>query len=533
MRRPLCVFCAGMLGVELVCAFLPQTDVKCPFAAFFIGVCLFLLIFDRTRRFSICLLLGAAAGALSVMHTDARLERLRVQNAGRMVVLTAEVEQITAVRAGGVDAVLWVEQVNGRDTAFRVQCGLMPQCEAGQRIRGKFELSPPGEGSRLSLYADDIALEADFLEELVVLGQSSSFRARTHRLQTRLSASLRRCMDADTGGVLAAMTVGDRSFLSAALKKAYRGAGLAHILVVSGMHVSILCGGAFQLPGRRRKERSYRSRRREALLRAALALILVGVTGFTPSVRRAAVAVWISALGVWVYGPPDALTSLAAAGVLMTAGNSYAVCDVGFELSFAAVMGTLAGAALARRVRAVHGRRYRKAGWLRRKMTDLRWQLLDALCISGCASAATFPVLVLRGMSVSLYAVVSSVAVLWLVQPVLLVGLAVAFTGLLPAAAPLYELLSLAASALMRLLNSWALWVSALPGADLRFGTPYAALAGLAALGAGWLIWRRPHSRKRLLAAFLLAALAVWIAAFLLAGGELPDAFKTAASVIQ
>ena len=27
----------------------------------------------------------------------------------------------------------------------------------------------------------------------------------------------------------------------------------------------------------------------------------------------------------------------------MTAGNSYAVCDIGFELSFAAVVGTVAG----------------------------------------------------------------------------------------------------------------------------------------------------------------------------------------------
>ena len=80
-----------------------------------------------------------------------------------------------------------------------------------------------------------------------------------------------------------------------------------------------------------------------------LALLLVGVTGFTPSVLRAAGAVWLSALGVWVYGPPDALTSLGVAGVLMTAGNSYAVCDVGFQLSFAAVVGTLAGGAVVRR----------------------------------------------------------------------------------------------------------------------------------------------------------------------------------------
>ncbi len=49
-------------------------------------------------------------------------------------------------------------------------------------------------------------------------------------------------MHRNTGGVLAAMTMGDRSGLSAQLRSAYRGAGLSHVLVVSGMHVSILCG---------------------------------------------------------------------------------------------------------------------------------------------------------------------------------------------------------------------------------------------------------------------------------------------------
>ena len=50
MRRPLCVFCAGTLGLELVCAFLPQTGRFVPFAAFFVAVCLVLCIFDAAQR---------------------------------------------------------------------------------------------------------------------------------------------------------------------------------------------------------------------------------------------------------------------------------------------------------------------------------------------------------------------------------------------------------------------------------------------------------------------------------------------------
>ena len=360
----------------------------------------------------------------------------------------------------------------------------MPECKAGERVQGRFILSAPASGSRVSLYADGIALQAEMDEdgpELTVLGEGGSFRARTHRLQQRLSASLRRRMDGKTGGVLAAMTTGDRSYLSSAMRSAYRGAGLAHVLVVSGMHVSILCGDILSTLLPYEWEQSYRRRRRRAVFRSLLAFLLMGVTGFTPSVCRAAVAVWVGALGVWLYGPPDTLTSLAVAGIVMTAGNSYAVCDIGFELSFAAVVGTVAGGVCIRRARDAWYRQFWKNAknpvkrpWYF-KLPERLWGLAESICISFCASVATFPVLVLRGLSVSIYAVASSVAVLWLIQPMMLLGLGTAFAGLVPALAPLYGVLSAASAALTGLLDRWAVWISAKPGAGIYFDTAYAA----------------------------------------------------------
>ena len=107
-------------------------------------------------------------------------------------------------------------------TSFRVECETLPECEAGQRVQGRFVLSVPAQQSRVGLYADGIALLAEPDEEkpdFKQLGQSSSFRARTHRLQKRLSAALRRRMDGKTGGVLAAMTVGDRTHLPGAAQR--------------------------------------------------------------------------------------------------------------------------------------------------------------------------------------------------------------------------------------------------------------------------------------------------------------------------
>lgn len=323
-------------------------------------------------------------------------------------------------------------------------------------------------------------------------------------------------MDGSTGGVLAAMTVGDRSHLSAALRSAYRGAGLSHVLVVSGMHVSILCGDILSFLIPYEWEQSYRSRKRRALFRSLLAFLLMGVTGFTPSVCRAAVAVWVSALGVWVYGAPDTLTSLAVAGIAMTAGNSYAACDIGFELSFAAVLGTVAGGACVRRAREWYCRRFWKKAknpvkrpWYL-KLPMRLWGLAESACIAACASAATFPVLVLRGLSVSVWAVASSVAVLWLVQPMLLLGLGTAFAGLVPALAPVYGLLSRAAVLLTGLMDRWALWLAEKPGTGLYFDTAYAAIVCLVLIGLCWLAFRwKVRLRAAVPCILLTAAVAV------------------------
>ena len=467
MRRPLCVFCAGMLGVALVCDFLPQTELFAPFAAFFVAVCLLLCIPDRTRKALLCLLLGAAAGLAAARHTNARLEQTLEKYAGQTVALTAEVESVSASYYPGiVDAVLRVERVNGRAAEFRVECDTLPVCEAGERVEGRFALEAPEPADHTTLFADGVVLWAREPQAFARLGKSSSFRARTGRLQKRLSTSLRGEMNEDAGGVLAAMT----------------GAGLSHVLVVSGMHVSILCGDILSSLLPYEWEQSYRRRRYRAIFKALLAVLLAGVTGFTPSVCRAAVAVWVSALGVWVYGASDALTSLAAAGILMTARNSYAVCDIGFELSFAAVLGTLAGAELSRHLHALfaaHATRKKKPSVLQRILRHVRSSLTETVCIGVCASAAAFPVLVLRGLSVSIYAVLSGVAVLWMVKPMMLLGLGTAFAGLVPAAGPLYTMIGKAAEFLTGLLNRWAVWVSAKPGAGLYFDTNYAALVCL------------------------------------------------------
>ena len=182
MRRPLCLFCAGALGVELVCAFLPQAGLWLPFAAFFVAGMLFLVLGGKARGYGLCLVLGALAGVGFTAQTRQNLARVQDAYAEREVSLTAEVETAApSYYPGVVRAVLRVETVNGEEADFRFVCAALPACEAGDRIAGRFQLEIPDKSDQLNQYADGVALQGEALSHFRILGQSGSFRARTHR----------------------------------------------------------------------------------------------------------------------------------------------------------------------------------------------------------------------------------------------------------------------------------------------------------------------------------------------------------------
>lgn len=162
MRRPLCVFCAGTLGLELVCAFLPQTGRFVPFAAFFIAGLLWTLA-GRLRKspawgYGICLILGAVLGLVLTGSTQAKWEKLQTAYDGRSVLLEAEVESTnSSYSPGRVRAVLRVETVDREAASLRVECASLPACSPGDRVKGRFALETPDDTARLNALADGIA----------------------------------------------------------------------------------------------------------------------------------------------------------------------------------------------------------------------------------------------------------------------------------------------------------------------------------------------------------------------------------------
>lgn len=134
-----------------------------------------------------------------------------------------------------------------------------------------------------------------------------------------------------------AVLIGVRDELQKDQSMAFVRSGTIHVLAVSGSHVGIIyvaIAWALAFLGKRRSGR---------LLRGFLALTVIwlyaGLTGFTPSVLRATVMFSFFTIAEMTSWRVEPLNSLASAALLLLLWDPSMIVQLGFQLSFLAVLG--------------------------------------------------------------------------------------------------------------------------------------------------------------------------------------------------
>ena len=492
MKRKLGWFGLGFAGAELAAANLPPL-VCVPAAAF-----LALLAFWNRRRDARTPLLGALCGlAWFALFTLIFVQPCRAL-AGQTVTCTAVVE--TDAEASYSDSrlrgTLRLTEINGKPARLWVQCSSFPGESAGERFEASFALSSlPDNRYRLSRNSKGVYLQAEYLGSYRGLAASAAPRFALFRLRQHWSAVLRRWLPKQLDGMEAAMLLADKSHLEDAVQQAFRTAGVSHLLAVSGLHLALLCG----LLGFGRRWRFYKPL---ILLRGAAALFYLLLTGAPVSVLRAGLVLAVALAGEFLLQPVDLLTSTGFAAVLMGLQNAYAPCDIGFQLSFCAVLGVQAAAALTETEQ--HAAAQGKSGALR-----LVCRLAEPVQVAALASLATLPVLVAHGMSTSLVGIVCNVLVVWMLQPALQMGILLLIFSAVPFLLPLVNLTGLALSLWLKAMLKIVERCAALPFASVYLPQRY-TLFVLAVLGALALYyWHGKGLRVYPIAALICTAAAV------------------------
>ncbi len=176
-------------------------------------------------------------------------------------------------------------------------------------------------------------------------------------------------------GVISALVLGKREMVDPELRSAYTDSGAIHILAVSGLHVGIIYIFAGMvlaklLPGKR-------SRYFRLLLVLLVLWVYAGITGFSPSVLRAATMFSFIAFGKESGRHSNIYNMLGASALLLLIINPFLLFEVGFQLSYLAVVGIVY----------IHPILY-PVVYLRNTILDKAWSLI---AVSIAAQIATTP----------------------------------------------------------------------------------------------------------------------------------------------
>ncbi|NQY96769.1 MAG: ComEC/Rec2 family competence protein [Henriciella sp.] len=174
-------------------------------------------------------------------------------------------------------------------------------------------------------------------------GWLRSSELRVGKARRQLARHVRTKAGERAGGLAAALASGDRSYLSAADQDALRGAGLAHLLAISGLHIGIVGGLVFVIVWRGLALIEPIALRWPVKKPAAAAAIFICglyliISGASVSTQRAFAMAVIFFGAVLVDRAALTQRSLAIAMMVIIILAPWSVLSPGFQMSFAATL---------------------------------------------------------------------------------------------------------------------------------------------------------------------------------------------------
>ena len=202
----------------------------------------------------------------------------------------------------------------------------------------------------------DFGVWVDSVER--VEGKSDRFRVWLSRVRVELGIPLSRYADDD--GVLSAMLLGDKTSLDSEIRSLYQKSGIAHVLAISGLHISLLGMALYRLL-RHRCGLTYLW---AGIVAASFLVAYTLMTGNAVSARRATGMLIVYLVADLLGRSYDMLSALSLIVILLLWENPFLVTNSGFQFSVAAVVGIGVGqGVLVPRVgswKVVYGRRMKQ-----------------------------------------------------------------------------------------------------------------------------------------------------------------------------
>ncbi len=218
--------------------------------------------------------------------------------------------------------------------------------------------------------------------------------------------------NAKIAGIYSGILLGEKKSIGITTRTLYRLAGIAHVLSISGLHVTMIGGGIYKLLRKIGISFSISG------IVSIVSSVLYGImTGMGLPTLRAVIMLTILIVGEILGKNYDILTSMMLALFLVLISNPYLILDGGLQLSFVAIFGV----ALAKHILWLILRNTKIKRKLKKK--PILYSLTNSVVMSVSVSIMMLPVILKLYFQVSPYSFLLNLIVVPLMTIVVVCGL--------------------------------------------------------------------------------------------------------------
>ena len=157
----------------------------------------------------------------------------------------------------------------------------------------------------------------------------------SNKIENDIESKAKITLDKETSSIFLGIMLGKTQEIDETNKENFRNASMAHILAISGMHITYIIIGVNltinKLLGKRKTQ----------ILTIIILIFYLFLTNFSPSVTRAVIMGVLMKTAKLIYKRNDTITSLSLSLLLSLVYNPYLIKNLGIQLSYGGVLGIL------------------------------------------------------------------------------------------------------------------------------------------------------------------------------------------------
>lgn len=157
----------------------------------------------------------------------------------------------------------------------------------------------------------------------------------SNEIKTKIISNTKEALDEETSAILLGLILGNKDDIDENIEENFRSAGMAHILAVSGMHVTYVILGLSLIM------KKILGKRKNYIFCICILIVYMFITNFSASVTRAGVMGIIIILSKIFYRKNDIYTALSISLFIILIYNPFLIQSLGLLLSYGGVIGII------------------------------------------------------------------------------------------------------------------------------------------------------------------------------------------------